>query len=182
MTANTNQTREYIMSRNARLASLTGAFALLLLVQACSEKPADTAAADTAATMAMPAPAAPAELTARSEAMAASWNQDDPAVAAAFFADSATVTVDDSTYSGVAAIRDRWIAPGLPVLSDLTVTGQAFTGSGTSMTETGRFSEKITLPGKDPMTNSGSYTVDWTNVNGTWMINRFTVKGDQPMG
>ena len=163
------------------LASLTGAFALLLVTQACSEKPADTAATDTAATMAAPAASAtPPDLAARSSAMTASWNQDDPAVAAAFFADSAIVVVDDSTYTGRAAIRDRWIAPGLPLISDLTVSDQAFTGSGTSMTETGKFGETLTLPGQAPQRNTGTYTAEWTNVNGTWAIERFTVKSDKP--
>ena len=165
------------MPRNA-LASLTGAVALVLFTQACSEKPADTTAADSAAAMAMPA--APPELAARSAEMLASWNQDDAVVASAFFADSAVAVVDDSTYTGMAAIRDRWIAPGLPMVSGLSVTDQAFTGSGTSMTETGRFSETLTLPGQAPMPNTGTYAIEWTNVNGTWQIVRFTVKTDKP--
>jgi len=168
------------MPRNA-LASLTGAVALVLFTQACSEKPADTAAADSAAAMAMPAaPSTPPELTARSAEMLAAWNQDDPDVAAAFFADSAIAVADDSTYTGRAAIRDRWIAPGLPMVSDLSITGQAFAGSGASMTETGRFSETITPPGQAPMPNTGTYAIEWTNLNGTWQIVRFTVKTDKP--
>ena len=169
------------MPHITRLVSLTGAFAILLVVQACSEKPADTAATDTTAAMAMPAaPATPPELTARSADMVASWNQEDGAAASAFFADSAVAVVDDSTYTGMAAIRDRWIVPGLPMVSGLSVTDQAFTGSGSSMTETGRFSETLTLPGQAPMPNTGTYTAEWTNVNGTWMIGRFTVKSDKP--
>jgi hypothetical protein len=168
------------MPRSTRLVSLS-ALALLLLAQACAEKPADTAAADTTATMAAPAAsAAPPELTARSSAMLASWNREDGAAAAAFFADSAIAVIDDSTYSGMAAIRDRWIVPGLPMVSDVTVSDQAFTGSGPSMTETGRFSETLTLPGEAPAPNTGTYSAEWTNVNGTWMVSRFTVKSDKP--
>lgn len=171
------------MSRSNRLVSVTGAFALLLLAQACSEKPADAAAAADTTTGTMAAPAAsatPPELAARSADMIAAWNQEDVAAAVGFFTDSATAMVDDSTYVGVAAIRDRWIAPGLPLVSDLTVTDQAFTGSGTSMTETGRFSETLTLPGQAPAPNTGSYSAEWTNVNGTWRIGRFTVVTDKP--
>ena len=131
--------------------------------------------------MAAPAePATPPELTARSAAMTASWNQEDGAAAAAFFADSAIAMVDDSTYNGMAAIRDRWIVPGLPLVSDLTVSDQAFTGSGDSFTETGRFSETLTLPGQAPVPNTGTYSAEWTNVNGTWMVTRFTVKSEMP--
>ena len=169
------------MPRSTGLVSLTGAFALLLLVQACAEKPADTAAADTTATMAAPAASAtPPELTARSAAMLASWNEEDGAAAAAFFTDSAIAVVDDSTYNGMAAIRDGWILPGLPMVSDVSVSDQAFTGSGTSMTETGRFSETLTLPGEAPAPNTGTYTAEWTNLDGTWMVSRFTVKSDVP--
>jgi hypothetical protein len=169
------------MPRSTRLVPLTGAFALLLLAQACAEKPADTAAADTTATMAAPlASEAPPELTARSAAMLASWNQEDGAAASAFFADSAVAVIDDSTYNGMAAIRDGWIVPGLPMVSDVSVSDQAFAGSGTSMTETGRFSETLTLPGEAPKPNTGTYSAEWTNLNGTWMVSRFTVQSDQP--
>ncbi len=169
------------MPRSTRLASLTGAFALLLLAQACAERPADTAAADRTATMVAPAAsAAPPELTARSGAMLASWNDEDGAAAAAFFTDSATAVIDDSTYHGMAAIRDRWIVPGLPMVTDVAVSDQAFAGSGTSMTETGRFSEILTLPGGAPAPNTGTYSAEWTNLNGTWMVSRFTVKSDMP--
>jgi hypothetical protein len=154
--------------------SLKGALALMLLAQACTGKPADTAAAETTATL-------PA-LTARSAAMAATWNQEGgaAAAAAAFFADSVIAIIDDSTYSGMAAIRDRWIVPGLPAVSDLTVSDQAFTGSGTSMTEIGTFGETLTLPGQAQAPNTGTYSAEWTNVSGTWMVGRFTVRSDKP--
>ena len=156
------------MPRSPRIVSLPGAFALLLLAQACTGKPADAA------------PAVPPGLAARSAAMIASWDQEDVPTAAAFYTDSAVVIVNDSTYSGLAAIRDRWIVPGLPVVSDLTVSDQAFTDSGTSMTETGRFSETLTLPGEAPAPNTGTYSAEWTNLDGTWMVSRFTVKSDVP--
>jgi hypothetical protein len=169
------------MPRTTRLVSRTGAFALLLLAQACAEKPADTAAADTTAPMAAPVTSAvPPELIARSTAMLASWNEEDGAAASAFFADSAIAVIDDSTYNGMAAIRDGWIVPGLPMVSDVAVSDQAFAGSGTSMTETGLFSETLTLPGEAPRPNTGTYSAEWTNLNGTWMVSRFTVKSDQP--
>ena len=169
------------MPRSTRLVSLTSVFALVLLAQACAEKPADTAAADTTTTMAAPAaPAAPPELTARSSAMLASWNQENGAAASAFFTDSAVAVIDDSTYTGMAAIRDGWIVPGLPMVSDVAVSEQAFAGSGSSMTETGRFSETLTLPGEAPRPNTGTYTAEWTNLNGTWMVSRFTVTSDKP--
>lgn len=171
------------MSRTARLTSITAAFGLALLSQACTgDKPAAAAAADTTAAMATPAaPAAPPELTARSAALVSAWNQEDATVAAAFFTDSAVVMVADSTYTGRAAIRDRWIKPGLPVVSDLSVSDQTYTGAGTTMTESGRFSETITMPKQAAAKNTGSYTAEWTNANGTWMISRFTVKDDKPM-
>jgi hypothetical protein len=169
------------MPRSTRLVSLTGAFALLLLTQACAEKPADAAAADTTAVMAAPvASAVPPELSARSAAMLSSWNEEDGAAASAFFADSAIAVIDDSTYNGMAAIRDGWIVPGLPMVSDVAVSDQAFAGSGTSMTETGRLSETLTLPGEAPAPNTGTYSAEWTNLNGTWMVSRFTVKSDKP--
>ncbi|MBA2626447.1 MAG: DUF4440 domain-containing protein [Gemmatimonadales bacterium] len=166
------------MPRSTKLASLTCATALIALTLACADKKPDESAAmaaDTAAPAAVAEPVTPPELARQSAAMLASFNAEDAAASAAFFTDSAIVTVDDSTYTGKAAIRDRWIKPGLPVVSDLTISEQKFTGSGSAMTENGKFNETVTLPKKAPAQNTGTYTAEWTNASGTWMINRFTV-------
>ena len=170
------------MLHRSSITPLTGAFALALLTLACTEKkPAESAAAaaDTAAPAATAAPVPPPELTSRSAAVIASWNQEEPAAVAAFFTDSAVAVIDDSTYTGRAAIRDRWVKPGLPVVSDLVTSDQTFTGSATAMTETGKFRETVTLPKKAPAPNTGTYTAEWTSVGGSWMIRHLTVHNER---
>src|SRR5512142_731702 len=126
----------------------------MLTLAGCTEKKApDTGAAavDTAmVTTPAPAPAAttpappPAELRSRSDAFVASWNKKSAAAIAAHYATDAVVHDPDSTYTGRADILKRWIAPGMPMLSNLAVTNQVFTGTGDTMTEAGNYSETIT--------------------------------------
>lgn len=171
------------MSRAMRLIMIPGA---LLALAGCTEKKAPDTGAAMDTTMAATPPAAPAtqappaDLRSRSDAFAAAWNQDAPATVAAFFANDAVVHYGDSTYTGRADISNRWIAPGLPGLSDLKISDQAFTGSGDTMTENGSFSETITMPKQKPATNSGTYTVTWTKMGADWMVKEMTVHPAAP--
>ncbi len=167
------------MTRSLKFGAMAGALALMAVTQGCTEKKAaDTGAMTDSIAPAAEAPAPPAELTNRSTAMVAAWNQKDPAVPAAFFADSAVVTVPQGTFNGAADIKAKWIVPGLPIVSQLAVSDQNYTGSGDWMTETGKYSETVTLPKKAPMANGGTYTINWTNVGGTWMIKSMQVTSD----
>ncbi len=165
---------------------LAGMVVLVLAAQACEKKAPDTAAmTDTTMTATTPpAPATmapPAELKAQSDAMIAAWNQKDPAKPAAFFTADATVHADTATYTGAADISKRWIKPGLPMLSDLAVSDQSFTGSGDMMTETGKYTEKMTEPKKAAVNVAGTYTATWTRVGADWKVKDLTVHSDMPM-
>ena len=35
-----------------------------------------------------------------------------------------------------------------------------------------RYRIDLTLPGKSPAPNTGTYSTEWTNLNGTWMVSR----------
>lgn len=173
------------MSRAMRFAMLPGV--LVLTLAGCTEKKAaDTGAAMDTTMAAAPAPttavtAPPAELRSRSDAFDAAWNQKSPAVIAAFFTSDAVVHYGDSTYTGNADINKRWIAPGLPMMSDLKISDQAFTGTGDMMTETGSYSEMIKEPKKDAMSRGGTYSINWTKVGADWMVKEMTVKETTPM-
>lgn len=178
------------MLRAMRLAAIPGT--LVLVLAGCTEKKAaDTgAAADTtmAASTTTPAPAAtpaaeapPADLRSRSDAMVAAWNQKNPATVGAFFATDATVHTGDSTYTGRADIVKRWVAPGLPMLSNLAISNQSFTTSGDGMTETGNFTETWTAPKMAPAQHGGTYTVTWNKMGADWMVKAMTVNDTTTM-
>lgn len=175
------------MLRAMRLAVIPGT---LVLLAGCTEKKvADTGAA-TDTTMAAstatpaattPAPAAPAaeappaDLRSRSDAFAASWNQKNAASVGAFYATDAKLHDGDSTYSGRADIVKRWIAPGLPMLSNLVISNQSFTTSGDGMTETGNYTETWTLPKTAPKQHGGTYTITWNKMGADWMVKDMNV-------
>jgi len=171
------------MSRAMRFVVLPGV--LLLGLGACTEKKADTGAAmDT--TMSATPPAAPAtqappaELRGRSDAFMAAWNQKDPNVLGAFFATDATVHALDSTYSGQADIVKRWIAPALPMLSNLAITNQVFSGTGDAMTETGNYSETWNMPKMAPAPHAGTYSITWNKAGADWTVKEMTVNETTP--
>jgi ketosteroid isomerase-like protein len=168
------------MSKAMRFAVMPGA--LVLALAGCMEKKAadtgaamDTtmAASTTPATPATEAP--PAELRSRSDAFAAAWNQKDASVVGAFYTTDATLHDHDSTYTGRADIVKRWIAPGLPMLSNLTISNQAFTGSGDTMTETGSFTEMWAMPKMAPAQHGGTYSITWTKAATDWLVKAMTV-------
>lgn len=172
------------MSRSARFALVPGL--VMLTLAGCTEKKADTGAAavDTAmVTTPAPAPAAaatpappPADLRSRSDAFVAAWNKKSPSALAAFYATDAVVHDPDSTYTGRADILKRWIGPGLPMLSNLAVSNQMFTGTGDMMTENGSYSEKMTMPKKAPADHNGTYTITWEKVGADWMVKEMIVR------
>ena len=173
------------MSRAARFALVPGL--VMLTLAGCTEKKADdtgAAAVDTAmVTAPAPAPAAtvtpappPAELRSRSDAFVASWNRKSPTGVAAFYASDAVVHDPDSTYTGRADILKRWIAPGLPMLSNLAVSNQTFTGTADMMTENGSYTEKMTMPKKAPADHNGTYTITWEKAGADWMVKEMTVR------
>ena len=167
------------MSKAIRFAVIPGA--LVLALAGCMEKKAaDTGAAmdTTMAANNAPAPAAeapPADLRSRSDAFAAAWNQKNAETVGAFYATDATLHDHDSTYAGRADIVKRWIAPGLPMLSNLAISNQSFTGSAETMTETGSFSEMWAMPKMAPTEHGGTYTITWTKVGPDWMVKEMTV-------
>ncbi len=167
------------MSRALRFVTIPGLMALALA--GCTEKKAADTGAAMDTSMAATPPAAPAtqappaELRSRSDAFGAAWNQESPAAVAVFFTNDAVVHYGDSTYTGRADISKRWVAPGLPRLSDLKITDQAFSGSGDTMTETGSFTETMTMPKQKTVQNSGTYTTTWTRVGADWMVKEMTV-------
>ena len=151
------------MSKAMRFAVIPGA--LVLVLAGCTEKKAaDTGAAMDTTMAASTTPAAPAteappaELRSRSDAFGAAWNQKNADAVGAFYATDATLHDHDSTYSGRADIVKRWIAPGLPMLSDLKVSNQTFTGSGETMTESGSYTEMWAMPKMAPKQHGGTYT------------------------
>ena len=168
------------MSKAMRFAVIPGA--LVLALAGCGEKKAaDTGAAMDTTMAASTTPAAPtteappADLRSRSGAFAAAWNQKSAAAVGAFYATDATLHDHDSTYAGRADIVKRWIAPGLPMLSKLTISNQAFTGAGDTMTETGSFSEMWTMPKMAPKEHGGTYSITWSKAGPDWMVKEMTV-------
>ena len=168
------------MSKAMRFAVIPGA--LVLVLAGCTEKKAaDTGAAMDTTMAASTTPAAPAteappaELRSRSDAFGAAWNQKNADAVGAFYATDATLHDHDSTYSGRADIVKRWIAPGLPMLSDLKVSNQTFTGSGETMTESGSYTEMWAMPKMAPKQHGGTYSITWTKVGSDWMVKEMTV-------
>ena len=154
-------------------ALLTG---LLLALAACTPRPdaaasgaADSAAAET-----------PAELAAASERVIAGWNGEDAEALAAQYAPEAVVVEGDSIYEGRGAIRDRWIIPGLPVISGLQISGRTYAGNGDTRTETGRYTYTLTLPDSAPMTVTGGYEATWNRQGDEWLIIRESLRNDAP--
>lgn len=172
------------MSRAARFALVPGL--VMLTLAGCTEKKADDtgAAVDTAmVTTPAPAPAAaatpappPPELRSRTDAFVAAWNRKSVPAIAAFYATDAVVHDPDSTYTGRAEITRRWLSPGVPMLSDLRISDQTFTGTGDTMTESGSYSETITEPKKAPAQHSGTYTIVWTKAGADWMVKEMTTR------
>ena len=162
--------------------------AALAVLAGCTEKKApDTGAADTTAS-AMPMAAAsdtmaaaPADLKAQSAKLLAGWNQKDPSVPAALFLPDAVVHEDSMTYSGAGEITNKWIKVGLPMISSLTVSGQKYTGSGDTMTETGSFAETVTMPKQAPTSMSGTYSIEWARVDSAWRVKAMTVSRPKAM-
>ena len=132
-----------------------------------------------AATPAATAAEAPAELRGVWDQYLAAWNADDPAALGAFFTEDATVQANDSTYTGRAAIQDRWLARNLPVLSNLQPTPERFQQTGTDIVEEGRYSFLSTPPEGTAETVTGQYTTTWTRAaDGTWKVRSITVRAD----
>lgn len=133
---------------------------------AAPTQPADQAP-EVAGMMSQP----PAEIASVYPQYLAAWQGTDPAAIAAFFAQEAVVTVPDgTTFTGKADIQSRWIAPGLPTMSEFNVVPESFEMSGDRITETGTFSFRQTSEGESEMV-SGSYQEVWQRQpDGAWLI------------
>lgn len=155
----------------------------LAALSACTDKKADTGAAmDSSMTAVAPATIseAPAELKAQSDKMIAGWNQEDPAVPMSVFTADATVHQDTLAFIGADNILNQWVKPGLPVISNLSVSNQVFSGTADAMTETGNFTETVTVPKKPAATNAGTYTATWVKAGPEWKVKDLTIKSSAP--
>lgn len=122
----------------------------------------------------------PAEIAGPSRDYIASFDGEDPAAVGRFFTEDAVVTDADSTFTGRAQIQERWVAPNLPVVSDLRVSEQRFERTGEDIVESGRHNLMVTPPGQSAQTGGGSYTNTWTRApDGTWKIRSATIQPDE---
>ena len=149
---------------------------LALAAQACTS---DAPESDAPPSAAGDAVSAEAEIRSTEARVVAAWNGDDPAAVAAYYTSDAIVTAD-STYRGRDDIRDRWVAPMLPLLADLAVSDVEVTETGGGYTATGRYSYVLTLPDASPVQVNGTYRNAWRQENGTWLIASSGLEIDAP--
>lgn len=149
---------------------------LLLAVQACAS---DAPESDAPPADARDAMSAEAEIRSTGARVVAAWNGDDPAAVAAYYTSDAIVTAD-STYRGRDEIRDRWVAPMLPLLAELAVSDVEVTETREGYTATGRYSYVLTLPDSSPVQVNGTYRNTWRQENGTWLIASGGLQIDAP--
>jgi ketosteroid isomerase-like protein len=159
---------------------IPAAVMLLSLVTACA--PADDVETEDttpqATELAPPAAAVPAELEAAGDRFTAAWNGEDAAAVAAFFTDNASVTVDTSAYNGRMEIQERWVQPGLPMISDLEIQDQTWEPVGEDFRSEGRFTHAASTPDGD-ISVTGQYENVWTRAaDGQWRISSMRVTSD----
>ena len=160
----------------------------LPLLQACAaeepeeaEVPPPALEAPAASLPAATGAEVPADLRSAHEQYLAAWNAEDPAAVAAFFEEGATVQTGDSTYTGRAAIQDRWLARNLPVVNDLQIAPERFQQNGAEIVEEGRYTFQATPPQGETETVRGRYTSSWTRTpEGAWKVRRATIQPDAP--
>lgn len=150
----------------APLGRLACGLLLTLAVHSCTS---DTSQSDGAPADAAGAAGAEAEIRSSGMRVVAAWNGEDPAAVATHFSGDAVVTTD-STYRGRDDIRDRWVAPALPLLDDLAVSDVEVTEAGDGYVEAGRYTYILTLPDSAPVQVNGTYRNTWRPENGTWLI------------
>lgn len=164
---------------------------LLPLAAACARDEADQAAVPPAAE---PAPGAqpttaaagaraevPAELRSTWDQFLAAWNGDDAGRLASFYTEDAVAQVGDSTYTGRAAIQQRWLANALPTISDLDATPENFDQRDNEIVSSGRYRLMSTAQGGAPQPGGGRYTATWTRApDGSWKVRSHITRSDQP--
>lgn len=124
----------------------------------------------------------PAELRAAHAGYLAAWNAEDPQAVGAYFTADTHGEISDSVYHGRDRIVAGWVAPNLPVLSDLRPTPTSFITSGNQITETGTYRFRASPPGGTPMVVGGRYVHVWTRQpDGSWRITAMTVSGAEPV-
>jgi uncharacterized protein (TIGR02246 family) len=166
-----------------RTALLT--FALLVPLAACGrdddanrqlalDEPQPTTQASPAGTAQLPE-----DLQRRTEEYLRAWNGNDPAAVAPFFTEDAVAIVNDSTYAGRAEIQRGWLAPSVPVVSNLQLT-QVDTQDerGDEVVVRGRHTYTARPPQEQEQQGAGSHEVVWTRVGGNWQIRSTTVRDD----
>lgn len=158
------------------------AAALVLTTAACGrDEPVDTEFTVPTAETAQPGITddRPADLIAAQQDYLAAWNGSDADAAAAYFADDATAIVGDETYTGIAAIRDEWIAENIVAVGDLEATPESITRNGDEIVEEGTYSHTVTMPEGDVESMTGRYSVTWSRSDdGAWRITATTVQPD----
>jgi ketosteroid isomerase-like protein len=122
----------------------------------------------------------PAELTSANEAYAAAWNGEDADAVAAHFTEDAVVVEGDSTYTGRAEIRDRWIGINLPAINSLSMSNETFDWVGEDVLASGDYTLMVTMPdATEPTEMGGTYSDTWTRgADGTWMISNTEIRPD----
>jgi ketosteroid isomerase-like protein len=128
----------------------------------------------------MPADEAPAELTNAADNYIAAWNGNDAEAVARHFTDDARAQVDDSTYTGLAEIRERWLQPNVPAVSGLESQEERLTARGEEYHGEGRYSATISPPDAESFRQTGRYTATWVRApDGSWRIRETTITSDE---
>ncbi|CAN5736930.1 hypothetical protein BH23GEM6_BH23GEM6_06980 [soil metagenome] len=121
----------------------------------------------------------PLELEMRADAYLAAWNSDDPEAVAHFFADDAMAMVQDSTYSGLSAIRQRWLTPTVHLVSNLQAAEDVVDQMDGHLVIAGSHSYTISLPDGTTQQVAGRNSTTWNRgADGLWRIRSTTFQDD----
>jgi hypothetical protein len=103
----------------------------------------------------------PAELITVRPAYIGTWKSTDPAALSFYFADNAVVTSPQGTFEGWNNIQSGWIAPMMKGMSNYTVMPANITWTDNDITETGRFSYRVTRDDGGIDVKALGYTQRW---------------------
>ncbi len=98
------------------------------------------------------------------------WMGEDISAFEPFFAEHAIVETPNGRFTGWTEIRNRWIEPLLPNISNFSATPTIVKEEGGDIIENGRYSYKITENGQT-RTVRGTYAHRWSEMpDGSWRI------------
>lgn len=126
----------------------------------------------------------PRGVRAASDRFSAAWDGDDPSAVARFFTEDATATVADVTLNGRDDIAAGWIAPAVPIISNLRLMEDSIRPVGDGWRSEGAYAHDATLPGAETVRDQrGRYSFTWTRDGaGDWLIRSFEVGPDEVGG